>query len=344
MDKSEFFWIDVLRALATICVVMLHISASLLYDFNIDSMGHWWVGNIYDGSVRFSVPIFFMISGALLLSKDYALSDFMKKRFIRLIPPFLFWSLVYIAYTLLYMFYRGDTFTINDILNFIGTSFLEGSQFHLWFVYMIIGLYLLVPMVRKWIRTASPGSILIALFIWLVFVIFNYGELISYKPTLDFRYYLGYLGYMILGYFLLKNNNKLINNKWVAVSLIFIGNALTIVGTYFISLKSGSFISNLYSYLTVNVILSAAGVFLFFKNFTITNDRLRLVISFISRNSYGIYLVHALIMMLLSIVGIDAEMGNPLFSIPLTTLLCVSLSSLVIWGMKKVKITKYIAG
>ena len=76
-DKKE--WISLLRVIATIAVVILHVASPILNQYNDIMISYWHVGNVYDSMVRFSVPLFFMVSGVLLLNKDYELLVFLKK-------------------------------------------------------------------------------------------------------------------------------------------------------------------------------------------------------------------------------------------------------------------------
>src|ERR1700712_776037 len=87
-----------LRLIALFAVIVLHASAPLLSRYAEVPMGDWFAANVYNSLVRFAVPVFVMITGALLLYREYELGDFLKRRLTRVIYPFLFWSLVYIAY------------------------------------------------------------------------------------------------------------------------------------------------------------------------------------------------------------------------------------------------------
>ncbi|OWP82967.1 hypothetical protein BWK59_13040 [Flavobacterium davisii] len=71
MDNENLSWITSLRVLATFSVIFLHSASAILYLYGTISAFDWWIGNIYDSIVRFCVPIFLMISGTLILSKDY---------------------------------------------------------------------------------------------------------------------------------------------------------------------------------------------------------------------------------------------------------------------------------
>ena len=72
MGQGKKEWISNSRVLATVCVVLLHVASSVLYKYNQVPNSHWWIGNVYDSFVRFSVPLFLMITGALLLGRQYS--------------------------------------------------------------------------------------------------------------------------------------------------------------------------------------------------------------------------------------------------------------------------------
>lgn len=343
MNKN-FFWLDNLRFVAIISVILLHVSAAPVPYFGKISINIWWIGNIFDGSVRFSVPIFFMISGSLLLSKDYTLFVFIRKRFLRLIPPFIFWSLIYIVYMLVLDYRNGTIMNLLEIFKFIFINLYQGSCYHLWFVYTIIGLYLMVPILRKWIKNADNKEILYFLFIWSITIFFNYSFLKLYKPKFDLINFSGYLGYMVLGYFLSQNKSKILNKKLILFSMIIIGNLITIIGTYFLTKKMNSFDTSMYEYLTPNVALSAIGVFLFFKNLKIKSKIYYRIVNMVSKNSYGIYLIHILVLIIISKAGINWEMTTPAISFILVTFVCLIVSTCIICIMNKIKVLSKIAG
>ena len=155
MNHTEYNWINSLRVFATLCVILLHTSSYLLPQYGKISINLWLLGNFYDGSVRFCVPIFFMISGALLLSKDYTLIQFLKKRFYRLIPPCLFWSFIYSIFRVSLNIYNGINLNLCEIFKLIFKNIYFGSEFHLWFVYTLIGLYLFIPIINQWAKNAN---------------------------------------------------------------------------------------------------------------------------------------------------------------------------------------------
>lgn len=311
---------------------MLHVTAPILEQFNEIPMFTWNVGNFYDSITRFCVPIFFMLSGALLLSKDYELSHFIKKRFLRILPPFLFWSLVYIIYDLI----KGskDFNSIIEMVLYFVRKLFHGSQYHLWFIYTIMGLYLFVPIVRKWIKNATKKEILYFLLLWMITIIYGIPILKVYLPKIYLINFSGYLGYMVLGYYLSRLKQP---KKYVPIILIVLGVCITIMGTHFLTTASSNFNSYFYGYLTPNVLIVSIGIFLLFKGLKIQSQRISSVLEYISRYSFGIYLSHVLILKLLTEIGFNWSFTNAIFSIPLVTLVTITIATIFIHFGKKIK-------
>ncbi|HNX88508.1 MAG TPA: acyltransferase family protein, partial [Paludibacteraceae bacterium] len=93
--ENNIEWLDSLRALAIIGVLMIHISSPVVKMSFGGNMLYWWIGNIVNSTIRFAVPVFLMISGATMLNREYKLGEFYKKRVTRVLVPLLFWMVVY---------------------------------------------------------------------------------------------------------------------------------------------------------------------------------------------------------------------------------------------------------
>ncbi|WP_299684126.1 acyltransferase family protein [uncultured Dokdonia sp.] len=338
-SKQSQIWPNNLRAIATISVILLHVSAPILSKFSDVSIYTWQIGNIYDSLSRYCVPVFFMLSGALLLNKDYKLEIFIKKRFFRIIPPFIFWSIVYIIYKIIDI--NKDFNSVIDLIFYFIRNLFNGSQYHLWFIYTLLGLYLLMPILRKWIKHASKKEIQYFLLIWSITIIYAIPRLKGYLPKLYLVNFSGFLGYMILGFYLSKLNSfktyKLLTV--FSLSLIF-----TILGTYYLSIKNLAFNEVLYGYLMPNVLINSIALFLLIKQVNIKSKPITYILSKISMHSYGIYLIHVLILSLLSKIGLDWRLANPLISIPSITILTVLISTLSIHLGKKIKFISKLIG
>jgi surface polysaccharide O-acyltransferase-like enzyme len=165
-------WINALRVLATFGVIFLHTTADILYQYGSIAEIDWWIGNIYDSSVRFCVPVFLMISGALILSKTYEnLKEYLIKRVLRVLLPFLFWSAIYIAIDIFGKLFKGEQMTFSEILSLTFLKLKNGASFHLWYIYLIIGLYLFFPILNKWLLNSNKTEITYFLAIWSIIVL-----------------------------------------------------------------------------------------------------------------------------------------------------------------------------
>jgi len=342
MKNENLDFINSLRALATFAVIFLHVAAGILYQYGSISNLDWWTGNIYDSSVRFCVPIFLMISGTLIFSKNYqSTGEFLKKRVLRILFPFLFWSIIYIAADLFQKFIHGEYLSLIEVLKFIYVKLRSGASYHLWYIYMIIGLYLFFPIIGKWLHNSNKNGIKYFLGIWLLTVFINMPFVGKLMPNIDISYFSGYIGFPILGYYLNNISLNFDKKKVIYVLLLFTGILITIFGTYFVTSYQGGFYEGFYSYLSPNVILVSVGIFLFFKDFVSFNSK---VILFFSKYSYGTYLIHILVLTELSKIGLTYAFVNPIIGIPITSVLCFVLSSLIIWGVNKLPLGKYISG
>jgi surface polysaccharide O-acyltransferase-like enzyme len=121
------FGISLLRILATFSVIVIHVSGPFVVKFGEISSFDWNVANFFDSISRYSVPLFFMISGSLLLSQDYGFIEFLKKRLVKIVPPFLFWSLLYSI--LNRHVFSSEIFNVSKLVKDI----FYGSEYHLWF-------------------------------------------------------------------------------------------------------------------------------------------------------------------------------------------------------------------
>lgn len=342
--ENKLIWTNNLRVLATISVILLHVSGQILIQYGKVSDFVWWTGNLFDSFVRFCVPVFVMLTGALLLPKAYEIGEFLKKRFLRIILPFLFWSVVYIVFTYYVKLTSNHEMSRLEIITWSLDLLRSGTSPHLWYIYMIIGIYLITPIISKWAQNCKENEIIYFLIIWLAALILNQPILERYITDIDVSYFSDFIGYLVLGYYLsvktFKYNKITINI--IAILLILIGVIITIAGTYYLTNRDGKFNQYFYGYMTLNTLMVSAGIFVVFKN--LNSNKSSKIIDFISKYSYGIYLVHVLVLFYLSKIGMDFSFMNPIFSIPLVTLLCLALSTLIIYAVNKLPYGKYISG
>ncbi|MFC5282726.1 acyltransferase [Pedobacter alpinus] len=328
-QKQE--WFNTLRVIATIAVITIHVSSNAILKHNTLPFSNWGFALVFSSISRFSVPIFFMLSGALLLQKDEGIHQFLSKRFLKIIPPLIFWSLVYIFYDAFIV--AKKAFTITNFIALKWDELLNGSQYHLWFVYTLLGLYLFIPIIRKWVKQASIKELSYFLAIWLISFLFTIPSIKQFLPKIELSNFAGYLGYMVLGYFLMQIHIK---KKYAAIFAL-LGLAVIIFGTYYLAITNHRLSKNYFvNNLNYPVFIYAVGVFMHFKNYEIQNQYLKGIINFINKYSFGIYLVHVLFIKILNTADINWKMAHPAISIPFTVLTCLVLSTLLVYLTGKI--------
>ena len=142
--SKRVIYFDILRVVAIFAVVAVHISAQHWLDVDVSSRA-WFAFNLYCTTGKWSVPIFVMISGALFLGRDTTIRTILKKNVLRMAGVFVFWSGCYALISLI--FRRSPLF---DVFS----QFITG-HYHLWFLYMIVGLYLLIPLLRPIVQNET---------------------------------------------------------------------------------------------------------------------------------------------------------------------------------------------
>jgi surface polysaccharide O-acyltransferase-like enzyme len=343
-------WINNLRLIALFAVIMLHCSSPLLADYGKAPYNQWLAADFYNALTRFAVPVFVMITGALLLGKEEDVFVFLKKRLGRVVAPFLFWSLVYVAYAFYIdeIPYTGHAWvTVKQVLH----QLKYGSSYHLWYVYMLIGLYLIIPVLGKFIRNASQKETIYFLAVWLLVMLFSQPYLMRYNPQVDVRYFGGYIGYLVLGYYLA---NKVFNSSRMVIlmALLFVLSVgLITLGTAMLYHYYNGISTLMYEPLSWPVVLLSSSAFLLmrFAQPKVSPVLIR-VRDLVCKYNYGIYLGHALILTLLDdpdLTGfsLSYKSFNPFVSIPVTAFVCFALTLLMVYLINKIPfIGKYISG
>ncbi len=342
-------YLDTLRALATIAVVVIHVDTPVMNMNYARNMDFWWVGLIIDNMVRFAVPLFLVLSGATLLTKQYSLIDFYKKRMSRVLIPFLFWLPAYWVFRWFMLQAWERPRDIYSILQWGADLFVaEGVSKHLWFVYMILLLYLFVPFIAGLLKKASRRNVLIFLISWLVlnglqlsgvFAVDSFGLIIKklYSYSL-------YAGYLVLGYFLFTSTVRFKAEKLLAVLIFVISVIVASVSTYYLSRQCGKQTLTMMNSFSLNTFLQTVAVFVFFKNTYFKNKIVLKIIRTISNYSFGIYLVHIMVISLFFRVGIFWTMAHPLVSVPFVVLLTLLTSFSVIYLLRKIPFMAKFAG
>ncbi|MBH5318681.1 acyltransferase family protein [Paenibacillus sp. GSMTC-2017] len=308
--SRRIIYIDILRILSIVAVIVLHITAPLLTRTNDFSTTSWWIGNVLNSVCRFAVPVFFMISGAMILRTEVkSIAEFYKKRILPLLVPLVAWSLIYGLY-FQYVILKSKLGAWEFILDFGYKLLTDRNYVHLWFLYSIIAIYMTVPLISKFVKSCSEKDLRYYILLWfLVSVVYQFASQIKFRlteqyldfPSFNIPFFEEYLGYFILGYYLFhfeltpKFKHVLFN---IGIASFF----LTPVLTYFVSMQKGTLDELFYGNYSITSLLTAVALFLYFKDKDAsisrrTNDKIKIIIRAVSAASFSIYLIHLLIEM-----------------------------------------------
>ncbi len=368
MQKERIDYLDVLRVLACFMVVMVHAGDKYLFDGATNTFGA--TCSLYLALLRPCVPLFILMSSILLLPLKTDSATFFKRRFSRVLIPFTVWSIIYVFLPLPETPVFGgpsNVFTDSGInvylynLIMIPMNF-TGSNVHFWFIYTIIGLYLFMPIISPWLQQASRRSLITFLTIWSVTLFFPYIRL--WFPQIHgecdwnefgmLYNFSGYLGYIILGYFLHKHN-KLSAKKsmFIGAVLFAIGGFITYKGfladcdTFLTQKAAGNedwkLLELSIGNLTFNVVMMTAGMFMFFQKINISGF-LRKCFQELSVLSYGIFLAHYIVSLWISAYLPKMLNLNAGFEQFLVTLIIFSISYLIAKLISYMPKSKYLIG
>lgn len=326
-DSDRLFYIEFLRCIAIVQVILLHASAP--FAVAVSSKGTFWIGCIVDSAVRSCVPLFLLISGMLLLSskQEESAVAFLKRRFWRVGMPLISWTLIYFGWRI----NNGAHLDWHTIVN-------QPACYHLQYLYYLVGLYLATPIMRAFLKGASRQLVFYFLALWFVSASFlpALGSLTGIAPPIIFTVTTGFSGYFILGYVL--RDYRISEDRYVHFGLLACTClAITIFGTYFLTFNQAVPKLNeaLFDYASPQVIVYSAILFLAAKSATIkfrgAAGRLTSrAIESLSAASFTIYLVHPLILSFLSskfkwILALEAHRSllaiGYLLTVTVTTLL-----------------------
>lgn len=332
--RKKLAYIDLLRSCAMYMVIALHCVTGYIGNTGIFATRTWWLCSVINGIGRMGVPIFFMISGLLALSDSRTLDikTFYKKRFSKILIPFIFWDVVYFLLTCL------ANNTVPDIVIFFRELLRTGSKYHLWYVYQILALYLLAPFIKKIVDACTKGELLVFLVIVLLQpTLFRFINTVQSAVTISPFLALveGYVGYFLAGY-ILGTWTFSRGQKAVIYVLGALGLFLNIFGNYFISTPQ-----HILTYFTEGYSLShylCAGALFLLARELFEKCSASKPLAALAKISYGVYLAHPLFLDLY--FNLPLASLTPALTIVAKFIFASAATTIFVWLLSKIPVLR----
>lgn len=313
--QSRVFFFDLLRCVAAVAVIAIHVLGPYREQLGVIPFSEWATAVSVNSVSRWAVPVFIMISGALLLSdtRPFDLKYYVQRRLGKVLIPFVVWSVFY-AYL---SGWGSNGFDSEIAQSVLSDGLHHETYYHLGFFYYFLPLYLVIPFFQILVQKIDNAGLFILVGLWLLTTTFF---LFGFDGPWSNQYYL-YSGYLLLGYACYQ---KLPLNKSLIVAITALGMIALI--TTILVVISGSVEANEYtvgrwlSYKTLNTVLAATMIFMLGRY---CGERLsgktKQWVGLISTHSLGIYILHPLFLWPMKTYG--WYQGNPAWVIPLWILL-----------------------
>lgn len=337
---------DLLRILACFSVIMLHSSAQFWYDLPLLS-GNWLIANSYDAAFRFGVPIFVMLSGRFFLSREgeVDIKSLYCKNILRLFVIYWVWSIVYGLWDSRYWM-GAEGVVWKDYL----TEILLG-RYHLWYLPMQIGLYMLLPVLKSWVMNCTRKNLEYFLLLFLVFeigistakILRIPGPVLQVVQQFNVELACSYAGYFVLGYYLYRYPPQ----KKARLGL-YAGGVAGLFGAVGISVLEtklkGQAMATAFDGYSLFTFLVVIALYVCFQNLKISPKGAGgWLIKELSADTLGIYLMHVLLMEFLEGFGIHSMTINIILGIPLLAVQCFVICALAAALLRRIPLVgKYI--
>lgn len=318
-------WLDFLRVTACFMVMVVHSTEPFYLGGDgtlvVTGTDAFWV-SVFEGLCRSCVPLFIIASSYLQFPLHYSTAEFWKRRSIRILVPMLLWTVVYA------LVWGEPAANFKGLL--LNFNYAAG---HLWFVYMLVGLYLVMPLLSPWADKVSRRELEVYIGIWIVTTLLPFvreaaggaptlvfasdglpaqalfplwGEA-SWNPFGTFYYVSGFVGYMLVGLYI-KRFVRGDNFSWMfGWTFFLLGFVLTCYGFLQRISASGEFPvsgpldlavgwETAIAFCGLPVALSAVGLVLIFRRISGGGAFYNHVILPLSKAGYGMYLIHMLVL------------------------------------------------
>lgn len=374
--NQHIVWLDVVRFIAMFTVVCCHCTDP--FNFypgtapNIGEIKLW--GAIYGSVLRPCVPLFVMITGALLLPVRGDTSTFYKKRIPRVFYPFLIWSVLYNLFPWITGLLGLNPQIILDFFPYAGEEVMQQSfsvslkyilmipfnfsilAVHMWYIYLLIGLYLYLPVFSAWVEKASERAKLMFLLAWGVTLLLPY----YYQFVSNYLWgtcswnsfgmlyaFAGFNGYLLLGHYLKNLEWSLKKTLAIGIPMFAVGYAVTFLGFRHITALpeyTDEMLELFFTYCSLNVVMMTIPVFMLAKKVKVNSERMKKALANLTVCGFGIYMIHYFFTgpSVVLMRAIDMPIG---LQIPVAAILAFAVSWGLVWLIYRAgKVAKYIVG
>ena len=281
-------WADLCRFVAIFGVVLIHTVGSAFNQYGEIPLNDWLIANFLDSLVRCAVPLFLMLSGALILcpGEEIVTLSIIWRRVRRVLFPLLVWSVIYLEWN-----------SYNSGISIDWLSILSApAMYHLGFAYYIIGIYLLLPVFQVLFKIiqAQLGIRIYLFLFWFLSTSVSVYWLLPLLSLLDQTSFFGLGGYFVIGGIIVfLPQNRISTKVW---AFIFGVSTLTTFGlTWYLCWKNNAPIETAYIYSSPNVLVSAISAFILFTRVTLSAT-VEKIINWLSDKAFLIFFVHVLVL------------------------------------------------
>lgn len=334
--RERVLFFDLLRCVAAVAVIAIHVLAPYRDELGQIPFGEWATAVGVNSVSRWAVPVFILITGALMLSdkRPFDAKYYVKRRLGKVLVPFLVWSLFY-AYLSGWSINGFDALGAKQVL---ADSATDATYYHLGFFYYFIPLYFVIPFFQFVVRQYGDSSLYAFVLIWLattLLFLFDIDGVWSNELWL-------YSGYLPLGYLLYRRVP--LTKGYVAIFAL-LGSVALFTTAYMVITDSVAAqeytVGRWLSYKTLNVVLAASMIFMLCRYFGEgLSQKSNQVIGFISKNSLGIYILHPIFLWPMKEFG--WHQGHPAWVIPLWIVLSGAGALALSWLLSQSSRTRWL--
>ena len=344
-EKERLIFADILRTLAIIMVVFIHSTAN--YFFECYGSSEFKILLVLSAITSSAVPLFYMLSGAFMIREDEINYKKTIINTLKLMMQTVFWTLIY--YLLFKYILNWDV----DILKSVIKSVFSSQVTHLWFIYPLLGLYILSPIISLLYKNLTEkGKIYILIFLFLCPIIC--ATLNIWFDFVSIPYFaVGFpeLGLFIFGKYLLDKKEIIMKKKYTLISIlgIIMGILLIVLlAYYYININGIGTSKPYFDYNKVPNVLLTVSIFTFFlslnKKLTKMPNKIKKFFTIIGANTRGIYFTHMITIFLYPTIKIfnlyfTANQGS-LMNMILGTILYFIVATILTLVVKYIPIVK----